>query len=406
MEEYARIYRRCGHIAVAYGNNMIVWGGYMESATEPSTGVGRYHSADEVWIYDTVTDVWQRSLTKGDIPPRSSGSCGVIFDNCLYIFGGYHVIGVTEVGNSNHLFRLNLNNFIWEQLLPEGIPPSPCDKLVCWFYNEKIYFFGGFGPNTYPNNSRYLYIMDISTVNSDWPGRGWNNQFVCYNIAANKWEWPITHGPEPGPRAAHAADITGSYVYMFGGRTGSIRNNEIHVLDMKTMTWSGNLKPMSKCSTWPEGRSWHSLTFISPDTAIVYGGLSQLNVVLNDCWALKIKEQWDTINWKLLSLPYDHGEPCCAHAACFFKNERLLCIHSGVTQPFYETIIKLQHHVDRLLIIPFAPKSLLRICLDTIIDNRIACTDELQLPSTLIDMIERRKDSYFNEVTTIYYCEE
>lgn len=67
-----------------------------------------------------------------------------------------------------------------------------------------------------------------------------------------------------------------------------------------------------------------------------------LFVITDDCWALKIKEQWDTINWKLLSLPYDHGEPCCAHAACFFKNERLLCIHSGVTQPFYETIIKLQ----------------------------------------------------------------
>lgn len=36
------------------------------------------------------------------------------------------------------------------------------------------------------------------------------------------------------------------------------------------------------CTDWPEGRSWHSLTFTSPDTAVLYGGLNQYNVVLSE----------------------------------------------------------------------------------------------------------------------------
>lgn len=44
-----------------------------------------------------------------------------------------------------------------------------------------------------------------------------------------------------------------------------------------------------------------------------------------------------------------------------------------------------------------------RICLDTIIENGIVCTNEL--PSTLIEIIKRRKDSNCNELTTIYYSE-
>lgn len=32
----------------------------------------------------------------------------------------------------------------------------------------------------------------------------------------------------------------------------------------------------------PEGRTWHTLTFIAPDRAVLYGGLSQYNAVLSE----------------------------------------------------------------------------------------------------------------------------
>lgn len=103
----------------------------------------------------------------------------------------------------------------------------------------RLYFFGGFGPTplgmqAYP----FKHIVEVSTEQTIWP-RGWNNQLVAYNIDENCWEWPVTKGPAPSPRAAHAADITGNRVYLFGGRLKQIRNNELHCLNMDTMTWSG-----------------------------------------------------------------------------------------------------------------------------------------------------------------------
>ena len=78
-------------------------------------------------------------LTKGDIPPRNSGSCGVLHGDYLYIFGGFH--GLDEPGsmdgNSNQLYRLDLPSMTWEWLHPIGSQPAPCDKLAGWEYCNK-----------------------------------------------------------------------------------------------------------------------------------------------------------------------------------------------------------------------------------------------------------------------------
>ena len=34
----------------------------------------------------------------------------------------------------------------------------------------------------------------------------------------NRWEWPLTSGPPPSPRAAHSATRAGTSAYIFGGR--------------------------------------------------------------------------------------------------------------------------------------------------------------------------------------------
>lgn len=36
----------------------------------------------------------------------------------------------------------------------------------------------------------------------------------------------------------------------------------------------------------PEGRTWHTLTFIAPDRAVLYGGLSQYNAVLSEYYTV------------------------------------------------------------------------------------------------------------------------
>ncbi|XP_021936082.1 kelch domain-containing protein 2-like isoform X2 [Zootermopsis nevadensis] len=337
-----RINRRSGHIAVVYGDWMIVWGGYVDHEQQTSTSQihTHYHHTDELWIYNCLTEVWERILTKGDIPHRNSGSCGLLHEDFLYIFGGFH--GMDNAGsvngNSNYLFRLDLTTMTWEWLHPTGNQPAPCDKLAGWVYDDKLYFFGGFGPQP-EFGVPFQHVIDPSTEPSGWP-RGWNNQLVVYNPVNNSWEWPKVQGPTPSPRAAHAADISGHKVYVFGGRIGNTRNNDLHCLDMDSMMWSGNLTHPFELN--PEGRSWHSLTFITDTRAIVYGGLNQYNIVLNDCWLLTLHSEGMDHEWQEFELSYDHGEPRCSHTACLFPATGELLIHSGSTQPFYETRLKLK----------------------------------------------------------------
>ncbi|XP_046664924.1 kelch domain-containing protein 1-like isoform X3 [Homalodisca vitripennis] len=324
-----------------------------------------------------------RVLTKGDIPPKVSGCCALLHGDDLYTFGGYQ--HKSETGTTNHLYRLNLKTLEWKRLFPMGDWPVCCDKMAGWVYQDKLYFFGGFGPVGRCRNE-FQIVLEPTSELSPWP-TGWNNQLAVYNIELDCWEWPRCRGSIPAPRAAHAAAISENRVYVFGGRLRLIRNNELHCLDLDTMTWSGNLTDASKseCGV-PEGRTWHTLTFISPDKAVLYGGLSQYNAVLNDCWIMSVAGK---VTWSEHQLPYDHGEPRCSHVACFFP-PRLL-VHSGLTQPYYKSRLLLTDHAYELLVLPFAPKSLFRLCLDVVCQNNQFLKSEYPtLPVNLQSIISAR----------------
>lgn len=46
--------KRIGHIAVWFGDQMIVWGGYNDRSGRDH----RYLSPDQLWVYDSVTNKW------------------------------------------------------------------------------------------------------------------------------------------------------------------------------------------------------------------------------------------------------------------------------------------------------------------------------------------------------------
>lgn len=382
---HEKIHRRSGHIAVVYGDRMIVWGGYVDhvQATSTSQILSAYHYSDELWIYNCFTELWERILTKGDIPPRNSGSCGVLLEDSLYIFGGFH--GLNEPGamdgNSNQLFRLDLNTMTWECLYPTGDQPAPCDKLAGWVYNGKLYFFGGFGPQP-EFGVPFQHVIDPSTELSGLP-RGWNNQLVVYNPVTNRWEWPRVRGPTPSPRAAHAADISGHKVFVFGGRIGNTRKNDLHCLDLDKMWWSGNLTRPYDLN--PEGRSWHSFTFITDTRAIVYGGLNQYNTVLSDCWLLDVMP---TTRW--CRFWCHHSKPRLWHKAQYVAACGELLIVGGHRANILDPIGR-KDHAEELLVINFTPKSLLRLCLDVVISYEQQLKSEwFSLPKNLQRILQER----------------
>lgn len=66
-----------------------------------------------------------------------------------------------------------------------------------------------------------------------------NNKILTKCTYGYLW---IQQGQKPSARAAHSAVRFGCKVFIFGGRHMNLRLNDLHCLDLSTMTWSGRLE--------------------------------------------------------------------------------------------------------------------------------------------------------------------
>ncbi|KAL3217973.1 hypothetical protein MRX96_031888 [Rhipicephalus microplus] len=239
--------QRTGHVATAYKNGVLVWGGYRE--TERTT---IYLPGNELWFYDTLLEKWT---------PRS--------------LAGGHPTGHVRV----QLPKLDLTTLTWELVDAQGDLPIPCDKMAGWTYRDCLYVFGGFGISPRAGVQRPADFVFLHDMQAPW--RGWSNQLVAFNTQTNSWSWPMYKGTAPVARAAHAAARIDGQVFIFGGRHQQSRLNDIHRLDLATMHWTGALRTIGEK---PRGRSWHSFTALPPFRIVLYGGFSQTEEPLSDCW--------------------------------------------------------------------------------------------------------------------------
>ena len=338
MNEYvnvddAEVSRRVGHVALAHNGSAIVWGGFTQTSQRPER-FSVYWKPNWIMYYQPSSQVWHPIWTYPENcpPPSSSPGAGIVGDK-MYIFCGFSVeswdkrlpdmdtlniddvkrvneeilkrdgierlltmmpgdIGLPYVeSNTNDVYCLDFKTRRWEKLAPKGHPPLKCDKLTSWTFEGKVYLFGGYGPPpTQDGRSGISWQVDELLDDVGFRARGWNNQLVVYNPETNEWEWPNTYGEAPGPRAAHAADVNVEerYVLVFGGRFGPNRMNDLYHLNLDTLKWT-MLQPATDDDlaydfSCPIGRSWHTLSHVSGNNFIVFGGYSSKELTLGDCW--------------------------------------------------------------------------------------------------------------------------
>lgn len=344
---------RIGHVAANCGKFVFMYGGYFAGPEGDE-----YHRADSISIYNTETELWQHARLTPMWPPqqqpgrpehehifalpaneydnpnydglgeeadvaarvqpvRSSGACGVHVPetDLLYVYGGH-----TAEGKAAALMCIDLRRLTCHRLLPDG--PVSVDKLVGWHWQNRLYFFGGYGRRPAIGGGGDC-LVDISSAY----GFVWLNELISYDISCGAWRYERATGTPPSPRAAHAAVQLGTKVYIFGGRSGTTRLNDLHVLDLSTMCWSGRLTV--KGEEHVVGRSWHSFTPVDNELILLYGGFSTEQVVLDDMWLLRVNE----LSWTRL----DRGigpckQPSLWHSATHCPTSDSIVIFGGCSR--------------------------------------------------------------------------
>ena len=281
-------------VAVTWNDLTIIWCGKAESIGE---------------VYCHEDGKWCRKTTRGDRPLYLYGSSVTVHGDTLYL-----MFGQTKDENNvfNDIFALDLNSWTWAKLNPRGTPPSVCRGFRPWVYNAKVYGFGGV--------ILFNYHMTFS------------NQFFCYNISANCWEWPSPSGIIPSPRSGHTTFLCGNTAILFGGLTNGsdgdyLPLNDLYTLDMAGMTWTQVHPSLTGVAAeeLPETRAGHSMTLISTEVAVLFGGMTSPLHSNRDCWILN--------TGRVLRGEFERPSSLWRHCQEHESQGAALTNHSAVVEP-------------------------------------------------------------------------
>ena len=170
---------RKGNTVVTWKNATIIWGGEVKNEICcPSLVV--YH----------LSGRWIKKQTSGNIPTHSLHSVATVFKDKMFLLGGMDKHEVHVDGNV--IYCLDLKEWIWTRLMPEGTPPA--EQTIsnsAWVYEGNIYTFG-----SYNLNSKDLEIF-------------------CYNVSKNHWSLPHASGEIPSDRFGQTTIINILYFLYF-----------------------------------------------------------------------------------------------------------------------------------------------------------------------------------------------
>ncbi len=190
------------------------------------------------------------ALTPGSTP-RAMHAASISQDGRIYIFGGNSTSGPLA-----DLWQYDIITSQWKMLTPTGSPPAPRQQASAVFYDNKIYFFGGWNGNL----SQPIYYNDV-----------WSYSINTNSRDAN--EWKLVRGASnsanvPQGRGGHTAVVYGDGMYVFGGVTAQGINGELWRYDFASATWNNNL---GGGTVAPSPRFGHS-SVIYKNSLYVYGG--------------------------------------------------------------------------------------------------------------------------------------
>lgn len=141
------------------------------------------------------------------------------------------------------------------------------------------------------------------------------------------WSRPAISGTPPTSRWGHTATLVNhSQICIFGGHDNRTMLNDVHLLDLETLTWipvPGMTvgATLTEKGDLPPPRAGHSATLID-GRIVIFGGGDGLKI-MNDIYILNLNRR----TWTQAPLEKNAPTGRCAHAA--LAVDRRLFIHGG-----------------------------------------------------------------------------
>lgn len=233
--------------------------------------------------------------------PRAAHSQVLMDGDKMVIFGGNDGAGLY---NDTWQLDLSVSPLQWKQLLTLGAPPSPRSghSAVCDSSGKLMVVFGG-GEGWGADCFNDLLVLDTTGVAADADG----NDLVAAG-GSPIWVRPSFTGTPPAPRTGHSAVLLGSRMFIFGGGNAVRSLNDLHILDISTMTWS---RP-SDAGALPTARAGHAVC-AAGEYMLLFGGAKSDGSCYNDLYILDADFRFYPTDRKdsvaaLTSAPSDSGD--------------------------------------------------------------------------------------------------
>ncbi|WOH14348.1 hypothetical protein DCAR_0933867 [Daucus carota subsp. sativus] len=233
-------------------------------------------------------DQWVAPPVSGPRPKARYEHGAAVIDDRMYIYGGNH-----NGRYLNDLQVLDLKNWTWSRaevkaapvaLEPSSAVASPCagHSLIPWG-KDKLLSIAGHTKD--PSESMQVKVFDLQTYS---------------------WSALKTYGKPPVSRGGQSATLVGTSVVIFGGQDAKRSLlNDLHILDLETLTWD----EIDTLGVPPSPRSDHAAAVHAERYLLIFGGGSHATC-FNDLHVLDLQ----TMEW---SRPTQQGpvpSPRAGHA--------------------------------------------------------------------------------------------
>ncbi|KAF2548073.1 hypothetical protein F2Q70_00023959 [Brassica cretica] len=229
-----------GHSLIPWDNKLLSIGGHTKDHSESM----------QVKVFDTHTSTWSMLKTYGKPPVSRGGQSVTVVGKTLVIFGGQDA----KRSLLNDLHVLDLETMTWDEIdalldffliahlnqeddptwysrASKDIPDPVVDVQINATKDEPVVENGNSLSETKTisaENGGLAETQDKDVVSED------PNTVSVYN----QWTAPQTSGQRPKARYEHGTAVIQDKMYIYGGNHNGRYLGDLHVLDLKSWTWS------------------------------------------------------------------------------------------------------------------------------------------------------------------------